>query len=177
MAECFLRCGESHQKEELVKSRGASYLSEECKKFVLEAEAEANRGDHALAAERWNNGGFCYSDIEDFPKASECFLKSSEESLKGKNKTGASDSLLYAIMVLLRSGNKKQALEVIKTSDTKGLGGMESTKFAKDFVKAFESGKQNEKQAACNKFSHIIEDNYWLRKTLGKMGVSVSSSY
>jgi hypothetical protein len=44
-------------------------------------------------------------------------------------------------------------------------------------VKAFESGKQNEKQAACNKFSHIIEDNYWLRKTLGKMGVSVSSSY
>ncbi len=152
-------------------------MSEECKKFTEEAEMEANKGDHNLSAERWNNGGFCYSDIEDLTKASECFLKSSDESLKGKNKTGASDSFLYAIMVLLRSGNKKQASEVIKSADTKGLGGMESTKFAKDFFKAVESGKQDAKQSACDKFSHILEDNYWLRKTLGKMGVSVSSSY
>jgi hypothetical protein len=79
-------------------------------------------------------------------------------------------------MVLLRSGNKKQASEIIKTVETKGLGGMESSKFAKEFLKAFESGKQDAKQAACDKFSHIIEDNYWLRKTLGKMGVTVSSS-
>lgn len=152
-------------------------MSEQCKKFAEEAEAEANKGDHSLSAERWTNAGFCYSDTEDFAKASESFLKSADESIKGKNKAGASDSLLNAMMVLLRSGNKKQASEIIKTVDTKGLGGMESAKFAKEFLKAFESGKQDAKQATCAKFSHVISDNYWLRKTLGKMGVTVSSSY
>jgi hypothetical protein len=152
-------------------------LSEECKKFTEEAETEANKGDHSLSAERWNNAGFCYSDAEDFPKAAESFLKSADECIKAKNRAGASDSLLYSIMVLLRSGNKKQASEIIKTVDSKGLGGMESAKFAKEFLKAVENGKQDAKQSACDKFSHIIQDNYWLRKTLGKLGVTISSSY
>jgi hypothetical protein len=152
-------------------------LSEQCKKFTEEAETEANKGDHSLSAERWTNAGFCYSDAEDFLKASESFLKSADESIKAKNRAGASDSLLYSMVVLLRSGNKKQASETVKTIDTKGLGGMESAKFAKEFLKAFESGKQDAKQSARDKFSHIIEDNYWLRKTLEKMGVTASSSY
>jgi Tfp pilus assembly protein PilF len=152
-------------------------LSEQCKKFTEEAETEASKGDHSLSAERWTNAGFCYSDAEDFAKASESFLKSADESIKAKNKAGASDSLLYAVMVTLRSGNKKQASEIIKTVDAKGLAGMESAKFAKEFLKAFETGKQDTKQSACNKFANIIADNYWLRKTLGKMGVTVSASY
>lgn len=152
-------------------------MSEQCRKFTEEAATEANKGDHSLSAERWTNAGFCYSDVEDYLKASESFLKSADESIIAKNKAGASDSLLYAIIVVLRSGNKKQASEIIKTFDAKGLAGMESAKFAKEFLKAFESGKQDAKQTACDKFSHIIEDNYWLRKTLGKMGVLVSSSY
>jgi len=151
-------------------------LSEECRKFAEQAEAEAKRGDHNLVAERWGSAGFCYADLEDFARASECFIKSGEESILGKNKTGASNSLLYAVIILLRSGNKKEAPNVIKIADSKGLGGIESMKFAKSFLKATESGNKKAQQEACNQFSHIIEDNYWLRKTLGKMGFETSFS-
>ncbi|WXG42549.1 MAG: hypothetical protein WED04_00320 [Promethearchaeati archaeon SRVP18_Atabeyarchaeia-1] len=151
-------------------------MSEECKKFVEQAEAESKRGDHSLSAERWNSAGFCFSDTEDFPKASDCFAKSSEESIAGKNRTGASDSILNAVVVLLRSAKKKEASDLIKTADSKGLGGMESMKFAKSFVKAAESGKKKAMQETCNQFSHIIEDNYWLKKTLGKLGMETSFS-
>jgi hypothetical protein len=149
-------------------------LSEECKKFIDEAEKESKKGDHTLSAERWISAGFCYSDIEDFVKASDCFTKSSEESILGKNKTGASDSLLYAAIALLRSKNKKDVSNIIKTADSKGLGGMESTKFAKSFAKAADGGNKKAMQEACNQFSHIIEDNYWLKKMLGKLGMETS---
>jgi hypothetical protein len=137
---------------------------------------ESKRGDHNLSAERWSSAGFCYSDIEDYVKSSECFVKSSEESILGKNRAGASDSLLYALMVLMRSGSKKEASNIIKTADSKGLGGMESVKFAKSFAKAAEGGNKKAMQEACNQFSHVIEDNYWLKKTLGKMGMETSFS-
>ena len=151
-------------------------MSEECKKFVEQAEVESKRGDHNLSAERWSSAGFCFSDDQNYVRASECFVKSSEESLLGKNRAGASDSLLYALMVLHRSGNKKEATNIIKIADSKGLGGMESIKFAKSFSKAAESGNKKSMQEACNQFSHIIEDNYWLKKTLGKMGMETSFS-
>jgi hypothetical protein len=151
-------------------------MSEECKKFMEQAEIESKKGDHNLSAERWSSAGFCYSDEQNYAKASECFVKSSEESLLGKNRAGASDSLLYALIVLHRSGNKKEAANVIKVADSKGLGGMESIKFAKSFSKAAEGGNKKSMQEACNQFSHIIEDNYWLKKMLGKMGMEVSFS-
>ena len=151
-------------------------MSEECRKFAEQAEVEAKKGDHNLTAERWSSAGFCYADVEDFAKECECFIKSGEESVLGKNKTGASDTLLYALIVLLRSGNKKEAANVIKMADSKGLGGIESMKFAKAFLKAAESGSKKGQQEACKQFSHIIEDNYWLRKMLQKMGFETSFS-
>jgi hypothetical protein len=149
-------------------------LSGECGSFVVEAESEAKRGDHSLSAERWRSAGFCYSDAGDFVKASECFKNSAEESLKGKNKTGASDSLLCASMVLIRSGKKEEASTIIKLAESKGLGGTDNMKFAADFLKAVISGDKNAKQKVRDQFSYLIEDNYWLRKTLEKMGVSSS---
>nr|MDO8135116.1 hypothetical protein [Candidatus Njordarchaeum guaymaensis] len=149
-------------------------MSEECKKFIAEAEAEAKTGDQTIAAERWRSAGFCYSDIGDFAKASECFRNSAEESLKGKNKTGASDSLLCAVIVSLRSGNREEASNVVKIAESKGLSGTDNMKFAANLLKAVSSGDKNAKQKVCDQFSFLIEDNYWLRKTLEKMGVSTS---
>jgi len=151
-------------------------LSEECKKFIAEAEAEAKTGDHTIAAERWRSAGFCYSDIGDFAKACECFRNSAEESLKGKNKTGASDSLLCAVIVSLRSGNREEASNVVKIAESKGLSGTDNIKFAANLLRAVSSGDKNAKQKVCDQFSFLIEDNYWLKKTLEKMGVSTSSA-
>nr|MDO8097891.1 hypothetical protein [Candidatus Njordarchaeota archaeon] len=151
-------------------------MSEECNKFIAEAEAEAETGDHTLAAERWRSAGFCYSDIGDFAKASECFRNSAEESLKGKNKTGASDSLLCAIIISLCSENREEASNVIKIAESKGLSGTDNIKFAASLLKAIVRGDKDAKQKACDQFSFLIEDNYWLRKTLEKMGLSTSST-
>jgi len=150
-------------------------LSEECNRFIAEAEAEAETGDHTLAAERWKSAGFCYSDVGDFAKASECFRNSAEESLKGKNKAGASDSLLCAIIVSLRSENQEEASNVVKIAESKGLSGTDNIKFAVSLLKAAIGGDKGAKQEACDQFSFLIGDNYWLRKTLEKMGLSASS--
>jgi len=151
-------------------------LPGECENFVVEAEAEAKRGDHNLSAEKWKSSGFCYSDVGDFAKASECFRNSAEESLKAKNKTGASDSFLCAAMVSLSSGNREEASNAIKIAESKGLGGTDNIKFAASFLKAASSTDKNARKKVCDQFSFLIEDNYWLRKTLEKMGVSTSSA-
>lgn len=150
-------------------------MSSECENFVAEAEAEAKRGDHSLSAERWKNGGFCFSDVGNYVKASECFQNSAEESLKGKNKAGASDSLLCAVIMYLRSGKQVEASNVVKAAETKGLGGTDNIKLATSLLKAVSSKDKSAKQKVYDQFSFLIEDNYWLRKTLEKMGVSTSS--
>lgn len=149
-----------------------AFLSDECKNFTEEAEAEAKTGDHTITAERWKSAGFCYSDTKDFSKASQCFLNSAEESIKGKDKTGASDSFLCATIILLRSGNKEEASKAVKLADTKGLGGTDNIKLGKELIKVIEGGNKKAKQEIYAKFSYLIEDNYWLRKTLDKMGIT-----